>query len=228
MCFRVIALFCLVAASTGCTRVAAVQIRNPATAGQVEPNRVILAYERPERYHALPSGSLADEASLVSFEPRGACFAVTLRNLGDAAALSDLGSYQVSLLADEEPLELAHAAPHQSEVRQYQGQVPETQHTGESTYCAYRDPNTQACNEWRTQPVYQTVMVPGIVNVVAGGGNLCFTNNGMLGPHTEIVALEFRNRRGTGERRRFAFEWQFVGSLPRPEPQEGGAQVANR
>ncbi len=69
-----------------CTPVATVRIHHPARTGTVEPNRVVIAYPQPEGYYALPPGSLADEATLVSYEPAGACFQVRLRNLGDEGA----------------------------------------------------------------------------------------------------------------------------------------------
>ncbi|MEM9195172.1 MAG: hypothetical protein AAGF12_38725 [Myxococcota bacterium] len=208
-------VLCLLGA--GCSRVAAVQIQNPAVVGHVEPNKVVLPYARAERTYAIPAGSLNDEASLLTFEPQSVCFNVTLRNVSSDAALSDLQSYEYLLKADDQALGTAELNPQQQQVNQFQGQVPETHQTGTTEYCAYRNPDSQQCERWNTEPTYSTVYVPGIITVVTGGGNLCFANTGALGPHTQVVELQMRNIRGTGSRRNFVFEWQLVGSQVPPQ-----------
>src|SRR5690242_21300038 len=98
--------FVLLAGSAlaACTPTAMVQIHHPARTGTVEPNRVVIAYPQPEDYYAIPAGSLADEATLVSFEPAGACFQVHLRNLEEEGQWSNPASYQISLEADDHAL----------------------------------------------------------------------------------------------------------------------------
>jgi len=105
--------------------------------------------------------------------------------------------------------------------------VPQTEQTGTSTECVRRHPETQACEQWDTRPVYSTFMVPGPVTVVTGGGKVCVPNNGRLSPYTEEVALEFRTPRGVTAHR-FRFQWQFVGVQPAPEPgpQDGTMRAA--
>lgn len=215
-------------ALVGCTRTVSVQIRNPAQAGVLEPNRVVHSYARIEQNRGLPPGTLNEEASLVSYEPRGACFDVLLNNLEDRAELSALTSYQIVVTADGEPLPPPDVMPGQSMATVHDGLVPETEQTGTSTECVRRHHETQACEQWDTRPVYSTFMVPGPVTVVTGGGKLCVPNDGRLSPYTEEVAVEFRTPRGMTAHR-FRFRWEFVGVQPAPEPApQGGNMRAGR
>ena len=201
-------LACVLLAA-GCARSASTAIRNPAQVGYVEPNKVVIPYTRAESYHGLPPGTLNEEASLVSYEPTGACFNVALNNLEDNAQLTDVQAYDIQLLADDVPVGAAVVQPGGVTSVVHQGLVPETQQTGTSTECVRTNPNTQLCEQWDTRPVYQTYMVPGPVTVYTGTGNVCFGNNGALHPGTREVALEFRTRPGV-VRHRFTFEWQFA------------------
>lgn len=204
-------------ALVGCTRTASVQIRNPAQVGVVEPNRVVLSYARAEQHRGLPPGSLNEEASLISYEPRGACFDVMLNNLEDRAELSSLTTYEIRVTADGDELPPPDVMPNASMATVHQGLVPQTEQTGTTTECVRRHPETQACEQWDTRPVYSTYMVPGPVTVVTGGGKVCVPNNGLLSPYTEEVAVDFRTPRGVTAHR-FRFRWQFVGVQPPPEP----------
>ncbi len=199
-----------------CTPTAMVRIHNPAQIGHVEPNRVQLTYARAESYSGLPPGTLSDEASLVSYQPSGACFDVTLRNEGDEAPMASLSSYEVTAEADDHPLGAPAVTATASTSAQYQGQVPHQEQTGTQTTCAVTDSNTGVCQRWDTQPVYATVMVPGVITVVTGGGQVCFPNTGALSPRTQELDLAF-DQPGAGlGARRFKFQWQFVagGSAP--------------
>jgi hypothetical protein len=211
-------LVLLAALAGGCTRSATTQIRNPAQIGYVEPNKVVISYARIESNYGLPPGSLNEEASLVSYDPSGACFNVSLNNLEDAAALADIAAYDIQLLADDSPLPPGTVQPGGVTATVHQGLVPETQQTGTSTSCVRTNPNTQACEQWDTQPTYSTYMVPGPVTVYSGAGNVCFPNNGALHPGTQEVALEFRSAANV-PRHRFTFEWRFLGTAPAPAAQ---------
>jgi len=214
--------------SVGCTRTSTIRIRNPAQIGHVEPNRVPIEYARSESLYALPPGSLTDEASLQSFEPRGACFAVTLRNFGEEAASSTLAGYSIRLTGPND-LEIetpAYVQPTETTVAQFQGQVPEQHQTGTTTQCVDNDPNTGACRRWDTQPVYDTVWVPGVVQVVTGGGTVCFANNGQLTPRTQGLSLDLRMRDVSASNKyttgRFSFVWEFDSvQAPAQHPQQG-------
>lgn len=214
-------------ALVGCTRTVSVQIRNPAQAGVLEPNRVVHSYARREQHRGLPPGTLNEEASLVSYEPRGACFDVLLNNLEDSAELAALTSYEIRVTADGEPLPPPDVMPTHSTATVYEGLVPQTEQTGTTTECVRRHPDTQDCEQWDTRPVYSTFMVPGPVTVVTGGGKLCVPNNGGLSPYTQEVAVEFNTPRGVTAHR-FRFRWEFVGVQPPPEPSQNGTMQAAR
>jgi len=213
-----------------CTRTATVQIRNPAQAGVIDPNRVVISYPRIEQNRGLPRGSLNEEASLVSYEPQGACFQVALNNLEQDGQLSDVRGYEIRLVADDDVLPPPTVTPEGMTAQTHSGLVPERRQTGETTQCVRRHHETQACEQWDTRPTYATVMVPGPVTVVSGAGTVCFPNNGALTPGTQEVALEFRSPGGMSSHR-FTFEWQFIQVAPPPgqqapaqQPQQPGTQ----
>jgi len=178
--------------------------------GHVEANQVLIGEGNTEAYHAIPSGSLTDEASMLSYAPDGACFGVTLRSLD--SNWTDVSSFDISLEADGQPLPEPTFDPQQPTAQSFNGLVPEQRQTGTETVCTYTDARTQICGRWETRPVYTTVMVPGILTVTTGGGRLCFGNNGAITPSTNLLALEFAN---TGIAvQRFVFEWELVGDPP--------------
>jgi hypothetical protein len=186
---------------------------------------VVIHYPQPEGYYALPPDSLADEAQLVSFDPAGACFAVQLRNLQEEGQWSVPSSYEITLEADDRALPPPQVQVTQPVARQYQGQVPEQHVTGSTTVCMSTNANTGACERWDTQPVYSTVMVPGIITVVEGGGTVCFQNDGALTPSTQLISLVFRGPGGMLAHR-FTFEWEFIDPMPPAAPP--GQAVAAR
>src|SRR4051794_40696943 len=69
----------LAAGSFGCARAATVKIQNPFVSGAVAQNEIQYPDRATEMKYSLPTGTLVDEASLLSLDDKQVCFKVTLR-----------------------------------------------------------------------------------------------------------------------------------------------------
>jgi len=207
---RTLAVIALAAAAACTTRVTT-SIRHPMQAGQLDPNRIPLTYGNVERRRGLPPGSLDDEAEITRLDTETMCFDVTMRAIteGNGQTWTDLRNYEVALDAGEDLRVIAPELQLRENVaQQFNGLNPVRRRTGTRRVCANysRTRNGQRrCTRWRSEPVYQTVYVPGIVTVIAGGGQFCFANQGIVTPETDRVKLVLRRSGG----RSLEWEWLF-------------------
>lgn len=192
--------------SVGCVRAISVDIPHPLTRGGVQPNRIPNPDESDSRYFGLPIGTFQDEASLVSLDAQQACFTVTVRTDGDHANLGTLGNWRVFLRGDPniELMNPTFGPPAQQTVVAMQGSVPQRQYAGTYTTCTRYTYGTR-CEQ---HPRYITVRVPAIVNVVTGGGAVCFAHGGTINRATQQVTLHMDDPGNVG--RRVAFRWRFI------------------
>ena len=202
----VVALTGALLGSAGCVRVTSIDIPHPLTHGGVVPNRVSNPNMESSNYYGLPPATFQDDASLVSVDAQQACFAVTLRSDGDHANLATLSGWRVFMRGDPSIENMSPvfgpAAP--EAVQPMQGSVPRRQYAGTYTSCVRYSYGTQ-CSQ---QPRYITVRVPAIVNVVSGGGAVCFAHGGTVNRGTQQLTLHLDDPNNVS--RRMAFRWHFT------------------
>ena len=194
-------------------------IRNPLVAGGVDANRIVRTHGFIEATRRLPPGSVADEAQLLSLDGKQACFAVVMHELLPI----DLRDIDATLKAPKSGAESAAAQvwPEPTTFRTYMGLVPEQRETGVTSTCVARDAYGN-CTEWRSTPIYSTVMVPGPVNVYEARGRLCVANGTVVLPTTELVALHLRLRKeGSFGSKRSEFRWGFPTATAGPAKPQG-------
>jgi len=198
-------------------RTESIEIGHPAHVGYLERNIIRMRYEGAEQEYGLPSGSLADDASMSELSPQRACFDVLLRNRDELAArYVDLRQWQVAMTTNDDfSMPPTGYSAFGAQASSFQGQRPRQVIAGYTTECVQTDSETGACRRWEERPNYSTVYDPAVITVVAGGGQICFAHNGRITPQTEWVELSLLGPDGD----QIAFEWDFR------DPPE---QVANR
>jgi hypothetical protein len=197
------------ALASGCVHASDTVIRHPLLAGGVDPNRIIKTHDFIEGARRLPPGSVADEAVLLSLDAQQACFAVVLHELQPI----DLRDVDATLSAPKSGAESSALKvwPEPSQVRTYDGLVPEQRQVGENTTCVTRDAYGN-CLTWHTEPVYQTVMVPGPVNVYEARGRVCIANHATIMPASDQMSLDVRVRKAGFGSKRTVFRWGLAGA----------------
>jgi len=195
----------LIAALNGCVNAVTVQIPHPVKYG-LQPNRIPQSDIERSNYLGLPSNTFTSEASLISVDANQVCFGVTIRIDGDRAQLADLSQWRVFMRGDPriEIMSPVFGPPAQQTAVQMQGSVPRQQLVGYTTQC-HRYGNSVQCSQ---QPQYVTVRVPAIVNVLTGGGSVCFAHGGIVNLATEQLTLHLDNPNVVTHR--MAFRWRFV------------------
>lgn len=161
-----------------------ITIPNPIIAGSVAQNHIVKDHGFAESRSGLPVGSMSDEATIEALDKSQVCVEVSLHEL---AAL-DLTQAEIKLESSTgsslQPQLNAQPPTQQT----YQGLVPHTEQTGTRLECR-SDPNTGATT-CQTQPVYQTTMIPGPVDVFNTRGRLCAPNQNLVTPETKQLALK--------------------------------------
>lgn len=182
-------------------------IRHPMQAGQIDQNRVPISSTAIESRHGLQPTTLDHEASLLSMDPQGICFNVRVRTIDDGtgAAWTDLRNWEVTLNTQgDNNVSLVSPSvelvPATSEV--YNGLVEQEIVVGEKDECTERDGSS--CVRWEKRPIVETEMVPGQLNVVTGGGKVCFANQGNVTPQTPGIELRLHRLANT-----LNFQWEF-------------------
>jgi hypothetical protein len=182
-----------------------VDIRHPLVARQVDPNRIVKQHGFATGSRGLPPGALADEGVLTVLDPQQACFDVTLRELHPI----DLAVSQPSLgTPGMEPLTNAQVWPEQPDATPYNGLVPQQRVIGVRQVCSVYVGGI--CTVWVQQNVYDTVMVPGRVDVYRSHARICFAHGGAITPSAEQLELILR-----GGGKKMAFRWGLVGAVPK-------------
>lgn len=201
------------------------QIANPAVAGGVAPNRIAAPDAETESYRGLPANVLADDVTLVSFDPAGACFDMAVRELAGADTPSIISVNDLELEVDDDDLaSQPNIQPSQPMTQSFDGLVSESYVTGYVEECTLRTSNG-ACNRWETRPQYGSRLVPGVVTVQQIGARVCFANDGKLGPTNRKLALTFKP--GSAFTSHTTFEWVFTGyATPASEPVPSAATAS--
>ena len=195
--------------STACTRTVSTTIPHPMTAG-LTANEIPISYAGTERQRGLPPGTLADTGQITQLDATTMCFAVRLSDIdeGRGTTWTALENFTITLDTDTAQNELRVENPTLQNVQpvaqSFNGLNPQRQQTGVRRRCV--DENDQGqCREWRQEPIYETVYVPGIVSVVTGGGSICFGNQGFVTPQTSRMELRLERPAYT-----VTFEWNFT------------------
>jgi len=193
-------------AGTGCVRAVSIDIPHPLTRGGVVPNRIPHVDVDTAAYFGLPYGTFNREASLVSLDAQQACFAVTLRSDGDHGDLATLSAWRVFVRGDPniELMSPVFGPAAAQNVLPMQGSVPQQRYAGTYTTCTRYSYGVQCTNH----PRYITVRVPAIVNVVTGGGAVCFPHGGTMNRATQQITLHLDDPGNVS--RRLAFRWRFI------------------
>lgn len=192
--------------ATGCVRAISIDIPHPLTRGGVAPNRIPNPDEADSETYGLPYGTFQDEASLVSLDAQQACFAVSLRTDGDHPDRATLSYWRVFLRGDPniENMSPNFGPAMAQSVQPMQGSVARQQYAGTYTTCTRYSYGTR-CEQ---HPRYITVRVPAIVNVITGGGTVCFAHGGTINRATQQITLHLDDPNNVG--RRIAFRWRFI------------------
>ncbi|MEM1414512.1 MAG: hypothetical protein AAGH15_06415 [Myxococcota bacterium] len=196
-------------ASTACTRTVSTTIPHPMTAG-LTVNEIPITYFSTERQRGLPQGTLSDTGQITQLDATTMCFAVRLSDIdsGQGTTWTALENFQISLDTDTAASELRVENPTLQNVQPvaqtYNGLNPIRVQTGERRRCVRENENGN-CREWRREPIYETQYVPGPVNVVTGGGSICFGNQAFVTPETTRVELRLQRAGYT-----VTFEWNFT------------------
>jgi hypothetical protein len=201
-----IVLALVLLASSGCVSAVTVQIPHPLTRGGVVANRIPQSdYDRAS-YFGLPPNTFTSEASLVTLDAQRACFALTLRVDGDQANLANPGEWRVYLRGDPnvENMEPVFGPPGPQTVTPMQGSIPRQQIAGYYTTCTRYSYGVQ-CTQ---SPRYVTVRYPALINVVQGGGSVCFAHGGTINRGTEQITLHIDDPNNALHR--MAFRWRFI------------------
>lgn len=198
----------LLAAATltgaGCVTAVTVQIPHPLTRGLVQ-NNVPVADDERAAYFTLPPGTFLRTASLVQIDAQRVCFAVTLAADGNRTQLADMGGWRTFLRSDGfESMEPVFGPPAAQSVIPMRGTIPRQQFAGYYTSCTRYSYGTR-CTQ---QPRYITVRDPAVINVVRGGGTVCFQHNGRINATTEQVTLHMDDP--VTVTNRMAFRWRFL------------------
>jgi hypothetical protein len=192
--------------ASGCVNAVTVQIGHPLTRGGVPQNRIVQADEDRASYLGLPPNTFRNEASLVALDAQRACFALSLRIDGDHANLANPADWRVYLRGDPniENTEPVFGPPAAQQVTPMAGSIPRQQLAGYTTNCT-RIGSGVRCSQ---NPRYVTVRYPATINVVSGGGTVCFVHGGSVNRATEQLTLHMDDPNNALHR--LAFRWRFI------------------
>ncbi len=155
---------------------------NPMVAGAVPQNMVVKQHGFSESHRGLPVGSMSDKAVINEVSAAQVCVTVNLHEL----SAIDVTTGSVKLSSDTATAAVPAITPEPPTHQTFQGLNPVTVKTGTRLVC--RDSGGQTVCE--TQPITQTTMVPGPVDVFATGGRICAPNQGLVTPQTKKLSLD--------------------------------------
>lgn len=190
---------CVLLLSACGARTTYVTIRHPLHVGAVDPNLVPFESAREERGRQLPTGTLVDQAQLLSLTPDQICLRVSLWADQLNPQRANFSAYRIALLNDQPGIENTGAQIQLEEgtTASYQGVRRATRYTGGVT-------------------VVRTVPEPFVWQITQQPAVMCFPNGGFVTPSTTRMTLEL-NDAGAGNR--INFEWEFGSSVAAPPPQ---------
>jgi hypothetical protein len=203
----------------GCVHAATMEAPNPIVAKQVPSNAIQFPNSYAEAAHGLPTGTLTEEAALLSADDKEICFKVTLRSDGARADLAKPAGWRVFLRGKPEFEDMAPVISDDGDVE-------------ESTMQGYEDlsssSNQQVCDDsghCYTRNITTSTRVPADIKVVKSNAKVCFENKGHLTATTEEITLHFDDKSPQlggrpaggggmfggfgGGGQRVAFRWKF-------------------
>jgi hypothetical protein len=203
----------------GCVHAATMEVPNPVVSKQVPSNSIQFPNGYAESAHGLPTGTLTDEAALLSVDDNQICFKLTLRSDGARADLAKPAGWRVFLRGKPEFEDMAP-------------QITEDGDVEESTMQGFEDLSSatqqQICDDQGhcyNRSITTSTRVPADIKVVKGSSKVCFVNKGHLTATTEEITLHLDdnspqlaqaggNRGGMfgawgGGGQRVAFRWKF-------------------
>jgi len=227
-----IAKFLPLVLAAGCVGHADVMIPHPLTGHSIsiEATEVEKPQGLVETNNGLPIGALTERAKLTRLDDSQACFAVEMHSL--SAEFANIRALDKVLKAQPsgDKVDTAMVSNARVGTRVYQGLVPHQEASGMEEYCAQRDPNTNACNSWRTRTLYTTTMVPGPVTVYEGSADLCFAHGGIVTKQSQRIILDLHKITMVGfmpQKTGIDFRWGFTGySTDKPGKETAKAERA--
>jgi hypothetical protein len=174
--------------ATGCVHAATMEVPNPMVTKQVPSNAIQFPNGYAEAAHGLPTGTLTDEAALLSADDKQICFKLTLRSDGARADLAKPAGWRVFLRGKPD---FEDMTPQVTE----DGDVDETTMQGYENISS--STQQQVCdNEGNcyNRNITSTTRVPADIKVVKGHATVCFTNNGHLTSGTQEITLHLDDK----------------------------------
>jgi hypothetical protein len=201
----------------GCVHAATMEVPNPISSKQVASNAIPFPQGYAESAHGLPTGTLTDEAALLSADDKQICFKLTLRSDGARADLAKPGGWRVFLRGKPDFEDMSPSITEDGELE-------------ETTMQGYEDLSSQTqqqiCDDQGhcyNKNITTTSRVPADIKVVKGNATVCFQNQGHLTASTEEITLHLDDKSpqlaqagaqpgmfgAWGGGQRVAFRWKF-------------------
>jgi hypothetical protein len=209
---RLLVLFAVPVAlwNTNCVDTSGFQLQHPMIAGGVQQNSEQSQEYQRERINGIQPGSLTSEASLVAMTEQEACFQVILRTTGDRADLAEPRSWRVFLRGEPKFEDMGPV---------FKDSAPQTQLQVNGVVVDHVTEQERICDAYGancyTRNITRSVQRPTTVNLITGGGTVCFNNHGNLGRQTSHLTLHLDDPRTEWPaQRRVEFNWNLVGAAP--------------
>jgi hypothetical protein len=199
---RVCAAAAILFAAAGCASSATIYMPNPLTGAAIPPHQIVQIDRAMEMGSGLPTGTLAHEAKLAALDQQRVCFQVVLRVDGAHRQLADLRAWRAVLeLAESENTSAVFFA---SSPQQREG------HQAVAASVATR--SERVCDARGENCVFKDVVVrtpeSTVVDVVTGGGEVCFPHGGQITNRTDSITLALRDPASVVHRVKFTWSFQ--------------------
>ena len=198
--------------NANCVDTSGYQMQHPLLTGSVAQNTERSPEEQRERANGIQGGSLTSEGSLVAMTEQETCFQVVLRATGDRADLAEPRNWKVFLRGEPKFEDMSPI---------FKESAPQTQVQVNGMVVDHVTEQERICDAYGancyTRNITRAVQRPTTVNIITGGGVVCFANHGNLGKHTSHLTLHLDDPRTEWPlQRRVEFNWYLVGSAPPP------------
>jgi hypothetical protein len=188
--------------AAGCQSGATLYMANPLTGAPIPPHQIVQIDRALEMGSGLPTGTLAHEATLAALDQQRVCFRVVLRVDGAHRQLADLRAWRAVLELPE--LENTSAVFFASATQQHENRQ------GVTASVATR--SERVCDARGENCVFKDVEVrtpqASVVDVVTGGGEVCFPHGGQITNRTDSMTLALRDPASVLHRVKFTWSFQ--------------------
>ena len=183
--------------NANCVDTSGFQLQHPLVAGGVQQNSEQSQEYQRERINGIQPGSLTSEASLVAMTEQETCFQVVLRTTGDRADLAEPRSWGVFLRGEPKFEDMGPV---------FKDSAPQTQVQVNGVVVDHITEQERICDAYGancyTRNITRSVQRPTTVNLITGGGTVCFNNHGNLGRQTSHLTLHLDDPRTEGPAQR--------------------------